>query len=534
MNTEVPKLQDDQAARLADGFRQLGYSVDEVLDRLGAPGQDGLLRNSTMPARNELADAVDAQADLIRLFVLQQSVPAERLAASLRTAKLNFDELVAAGLLAPASDTQVQAVVDVRPYGFEVTSGAQHSADQANPNELSTNHPHPNELNTNQFSTSFEGWIVSDHQPDLDFRPRPTRPDYVLGVNPASTTLAQLSPSAPVSRALDLGTGCGVQSLHLSTHAEQIVATDLNPRALALAELTMQLNGVEVDLRLGDLYQPVQDEKFDLIVTNPPFVIAPPSAQAERLLYREGSLPGDQLVERVVRDGARRLRPGGVLQVLANWANDAIAWQERLADWALRDGFNLWAIERERLDPYAYIEMWLADAGLAGTDQWEPKYRQWLAYFDQLGIEGVSMGWLTISPILDGEPDIELESWPHQVAQPVGDLLASRQQRVQLAGATPDAKLAARWRLADDVVQETMGQPGAADPEYVVLRQSAALKRAMQVDTAFGAILGACDGELPLGVIIEAVAQLVDEELDRAEMMRRVDQAILDGYLLPA
>ena len=105
-------------------------------------------------------------------------------------------------------------------------------------------------------------------------------PDFVLGVSSASSTLAQLTVRAPVARALDLGTGCGVQSLHLARHAGQVVATDLNPRALALAEMTAMINSVEIDLRQGNLYEPVAGERFDLITSNPPYVMSPPSARA--------------------------------------------------------------------------------------------------------------------------------------------------------------------------------------------------------------------------------------------------------------
>ena len=102
------------------------------------------------------------------------------------------------------------------------------------------------------------------------------RPDFVLGVSAASTTLAQLTVRRPVPRALDLGTGCGVQSLHLARHSAEVVATDLNPRALALARLTALINGIDLDLREGSLYAPVAGERFDLITTNPPYVMSPP------------------------------------------------------------------------------------------------------------------------------------------------------------------------------------------------------------------------------------------------------------------
>src|SRR4029453_6428489 len=62
-------------------------------------------------------------------------------------------------------------------------------------------------------------------------------PDHVLGVSSASTSLARLTIREPVRRALDLGTGCGVQALHLAAPAERVVATDVNQRALWMTQL---------------------------------------------------------------------------------------------------------------------------------------------------------------------------------------------------------------------------------------------------------------------------------------------------------
>src|SRR5829696_7188542 len=164
------------------------------------------------------------------------------------------EPLIAAGIVEESAG-EVVARLDIRPYGSD--DGA-------------------------------SGWVVSDLSPHLDTRIAPMRPDFVLGVSTASTTLAQLTIRRPVDRALDLGTGCGVQSLHLAQHARTVVASDLNPRAVQLARLTAKINSIEVDLREGDLFEPVTDEEFDLIVTNPPYVMSPASPGQERLTYREG------------------------------------------------------------------------------------------------------------------------------------------------------------------------------------------------------------------------------------------------------
>lgn len=484
---------------LRDHLMRADYTVDAVLDRIGELGQAGLQRNSTMPARDALAGDRSPLATLITLFPLAQTVQAADAAQA-----LPLDALSKAGLINIDGD-QVRANVDIRPYGFETPDG------------------------------QWDGWVVADPTPGLDHDRRPMRPDYVLGVSPASTTLAQMTIPTQVENALDLGTGCGVQSLHLSTHATRITATDLNPRAADLARLTFALNDLEVDLRHGSLYEPVADQRYDLIVTNPPYVMSPPTDASQRLTYREGDFTADELVRQVVTGSIDHLNPGGSCQVLANWAVTDQPWQDRLAGWAPA-GADLWVIEREYLDPYSYIEMWLTDAGLAGHPSWAARYREWLDYFKALGIKGIGMGWITVVNAQRDQPDITLESWPHEVHQPVGPALGARNQALDWANQPIDGLIAQQWTLRPDVVQETLGAPGAEDPQHIVLRQYEGLKRAMEVDTELGGVLGACDGELPLGVIIDAVAGLLDQRADqlRHTLTPRIIKAITDGYLLPA
>ena len=97
----------------------------------------------------------------------------------------------------------------------------------------------------------------------------------MLGVGPASLTLASATVRRPVGTALDIGTGCGVQALHLSQHAGTVTGTDVLPRALAMARLTARLNGLHWELIEGDLLAPVEGRRFDLVVSNPPFIVGP-------------------------------------------------------------------------------------------------------------------------------------------------------------------------------------------------------------------------------------------------------------------
>jgi methylase of polypeptide subunit release factors len=485
-------------AALRDLFVEHGYTVPAVVEAIGEEAHRALGRNSTVPAVRALADRTDPLATLVRLWLLQRPVPRPDLERALPGLVV---PLAAAGVL-EQHDSTVRAVLDLRPY----------DADEPL-------------------------WVCSDLTPNLDTAVAPIRPDFVLGLSSASTTLAQLTLRRPVGRALDLGTGCGVQSLHLARHAATVVATDLNPRALALARITLDLNGISTDLRAGDLYAPVAGETFDLITTNPPYVLSPPGSAADRLTYREGADPADGLVERVVRQGARHLADDGVLQVLGNWVHPSepnASWADRLRTWIAPTGCDAHVVQREVLDPSAYVEIWLADAGLTGSADYTARYEAWLDYFDRVGVAGVGLGWITLHRSGHDDPEITVEDWPYAIEQPIAPALEARIDAVGWDRRRSDAEvLARRWMLAADVVEETVGTPGAADPGAIVFRSPRGLRRAVPADTALAGVLGACDGELSLGAIVDAVAGLLDEDAValRARIVRDVRALALDGLL---
>ena len=117
------------------------------------------------------------------------------------------------------------------------------------------------------------------------------------------------------------------------------------------------------------------------------------------------------------------------------------------------------------------------------------------------------------------QPSVVVEEWPHPVEQPLGDTAVAHFARQDYLRTHDDAALlAAHFVLAPEVVQEQVGPPGAEDPEHVVLRQRAGFGHAEQVDTAMGGVLGACDGDLALAVLVAAVARL--EESDAGALAR--------------
>lgn len=468
-------LPDQQATdtphRLREALEAAGFTYDNVADLLGPLAHNALSRNETVPGRRRTTGGTPVET-LVRLFLLQTPV---ELDAAERALPGLVDRLAVEGVL-EQSVGEVAARMDVRPY-----------------------------------DAGRDLWVVSDLTPGLDGGPQRVNENYVLGISPASTSLAQLTIREPVGRALDLGTGCGVQALHLAEHADTVVATDVNRRALWVTRFNAALNDVEdrVDVRDGSFFEPVARETFDLIATNPPFVISP--ATGERLVYRDSGLPGDRVVEDIVRAAPDRLNDGGWCQVLANWIISADQpWDERLASW-LSPGVDALVVQREVLDPAEYVELWLKDAGQHGAADYLRRYDTWLSWMEDQRIEGVGFGWINLHKVSTTELGArELLDYPYAVEQPIAPAIAAWGAVAGIT-ATPSDRLT----LAEDVVQETLGAPGAEDPSAIVLRQQRGLRRGFQADTVTAAMVGASDGELTVEQIAGAIAQLTDADPGR-------------------
>ncbi|MEU4390402.1 class I SAM-dependent methyltransferase [Kribbella sp. NPDC023855] len=478
------ELDADLADRLRAAFEAAAYTVEGVAERLGAQGNQALGRNETTVAFRRTA-AGDPLDTLTRLFLLQRPVPRELAEKAFPGA---LDKLVALGIIKEAGH-QLAAALDVRPYAED----------------------------------DRHWWVVADLTPGLDGRREPMRPDYVLGIAPASLSLVKLTVPIKAEKALDLGTGCGIQALHLADRIGHIVATDVNPRALQLTRWTAALNRVELDVRDGSLYEPVEGERFDLIVSNPPYVIAPPAADA-RLTYRETGFAGDAVVEQLVRQAPQHLTDGGWCQLLANWACvRGRDWQERIAGWT--GDRSAWVVQREQLDPAEYVELWLRDAGLHGRPEYTSRYDAWLRWLDEQQVEAIGMGWINLH---NTAGSLDAEEWPYEIEQPIGPHVLDRFERTE---ALPADLTGLYLTMADDVVQETAGPPGAEDPTTIVLRRQRGMRRAEQVDTVLAGFVGACDGDLSVGQILDALASLLERDDLHADYLPKIANLIREGFL---
>ncbi|HTL42003.1 MAG TPA: methyltransferase [Pseudolysinimonas sp.] len=481
-----------------------GYTVERLGELWGAGAEAALAREDRVPAARALSGRDDPAAVLARLFILGLDEPAAVVETALP--HLGADGAAELGLIT-RGDHRIRAAVDLRPYSFLDARGAG------------------------------QWWIASD----LGELATGTalRTDHVLGVGGASVTLSGLLLPGAVDTALDLGTGCGIQALHLAREARRVIATDISRRALELAALNAQLNGItSIEFRHGSLFEPVAGERFDRIASNPPFVITPRRPEVPEYEYRDGGAVADDLVAGIVGSVHDHLVPGGVAQLLGNWeyraGDDGL---QRALGWA--DGVDAWIIERETLDPARYAETWIRDGGTRpGDPDYEPLLGAWLDDFATRDVDAIGFGYLLLRRPVDGRVTLRRAE---RIDAPLGEAAAGLGVHLAATLAAHDAAarlddaglLALALRVAGDVTEERSHWPGAEHPSVIVLRQGGGLRREVRVGTALAAVVGACDGELSLGAIIMAVASLLEVDAPEliAEVIPEVRELVIGGLL---
>ncbi len=491
-----------------------GFTVDAVNDLLGPLAQAALGREQSLPARLVVREHLNEPLGaLIAVFLLGLEVPAEQLAPAVPT--VGLAGLAELGLLTQAghdSGDPVRARVDLRPYA---------TVDALGPADW---------------------WLASDLSEVATGRP--LAEDHVLGVGGASLTLARCTIRRPTGRVLDLGTGCGIQALHAARHAQHVVATDISDRALTLAELNWQLNastiaGTTIEGRRGSLLEPVAGELFDLVVSNPPFVITPRNAPSAAFEYRDGGMVGDDLVRQLVESIGSVLAPGGIAQFLGNWeGRKGEGWTDRISSWLDASGLDGWVVQREWQDPAEYAEIWIRDSGQHLGKDADDLYAAWLADFASRGVEGVGFGLITLRrPVSEKATPLRVvEERRTGPGLPWGDeVIATLERQDWLAANDDEALLAASLQVAADVTEERHHLPGAEDPSVILLRQGGGAGRVVQANTALAGFVGASSGDIPVGRLIAALASLleVDGQALRAELLSDVRNLVRDGLLEP-
>lgn len=482
-----PDLSADLCARLREAFLTTGYTAAGVLAALGPQAHCALGRGEPEPARRASRDA-GALGTLIRLFLLGDAEQERAVRAAL--GPVDVADAVANDVIT----ADWRAGLDIRPY-------------------------------------EDAWWVVADL--GADQRGGAVPADHVLGIGHASVSLARATARRPVGTLLDVGTGCGVQALHAGTHAERITATDVSPRALALARGTFGLNELDVELVAGRWFDPVADRRFDQVVCNPPFVVGPPRVD---YVYRDSGLGGDDASALVVRRLPAHLAEGGVGQVLASWLHRrGEDWAERVTAW-LPGGVDAWFVQRDVADPALYVGTWLRDAGVdprsaAGREQ----AGAWLDWFADNDIEGVGFGYVTLRRTDEANTEIVCEDLRHAYDDPLGPETARWLDAVSWLREHGEKLAATRFTVPPTVLLEEISERGDEgwSPAVRRLHRLDGPGWRHDVDEPTARLLAGCRGALPLEDLLALLGSAYGD-IDTDAALSLVRELVRHGMLVPA
>jgi methylase of polypeptide subunit release factors len=478
VTADVPDGRDGTAlAGLRVALERAGYTAEQVEERLGTHELSS--RPVDTAVHRHRLDERDAFSTLARLFLLGDDVELERVEEAV--APLWTEQLAALGLVAE-TDGMMRAVVRLVPHG--------------------------------------DYYVASDAGPesgaDVPF-------DHVPGIQAPSVTLAKLAVRRPCARALDLGTGCGIQALLAAKHAERVVATDVNPRAIAFAAFNAALNGIHtIEFRQGDGFEPVHGERFDLIVANPPYVISPDASYA----YRDSGLPADELCHRVVETAAAHLAEGGFAHVLVSWAHAVDGdWAEPLRAWVDGSGCDAWLLHYRTSDPVAHAAGWLRTLGESDPDRYTEALDRWLEYLARLQIDAIGYGAVVLRRH-DGRNWIRTDPLPLDRLEPAGEHTLRVFAAQDALGRLDDAGLLdlSLALTENHRLQQTLVARGGLAVESQTLELTEGIRFAVGVDRHTVSLLPHFDGRRPLRDVLELARRTF--ELEPEEQERFVPAAI--------
>jgi hypothetical protein len=309
-----------------------------------------------------------------------------------------------------------------------------------------------------------------------------------------------------------------------------VVATDVNPRALAYAAFNAGLNGVgNVEVREGSYFEPVDGERFDLVVANPPYVVSPEHAY----LFRDGGLRGDAVSELVVRATPTVLSPGAFASVLIAWALDPNDPARRPRSWLEGAGCDAFLLHTSTDDPIETATVWNRDL-LDRPDAYADALDRWLDYYRELGIDHVGYACVVMRKRDDGRDGwVEALQLPRAALRPAGrHVMRLFDVHDELSGIEPDSALDdRRLRIVDDAVvtQDTRFHTGRWHAESLTLRLESGLPFSAELDQSTARLIRGLDGSRTLDEALTAAA--LESAADRATGVSLARQMLEVGFL---
>jgi 16S rRNA G966 N2-methylase RsmD len=357
-----------------------------------------------------------------------------------------------------------------------------------------------------------------------------------MGVSPSSLVLAGMTVRRKNESTLDLGSGCGIQAILAASHSDRVVGVDCNRRAVGLARFNAQLNGIRhIDFREGDMFEPAQDETFDLIVSNPPFIISPEN----RHFFLNSGLEDDEICRRIVQQAPQFLKDDGYCILNANWAViDQEDWRARLANWFEGTGCDGLVLVQDTLDLGDYAAS-LIQVENHEEEEYLRLFDKWMDYYVRHKIVGIGQGVIVMRRATGRRNWFAVESLPPSVSYSAGEDVAQQVEiRTLLDSLRGDEDfLNVHLKLAPNVRLEQICEPtnGAWRPISGCVRRVGGLEYSGSLDGPSAAALARWDETRPLKDYLSELANTLSTDLATLlpKALPIIRRLVEQGFLLP-
>ena len=262
---------------------------------------------------------------------------------------------------------------------------------------------------------SVEGlYLATDHRYMLDEKIRlPEAP--VMYIGPDSRGLVHAAPRKPCAKLLDLCTGSGIQALSGSRYATDAVGVDLNPRAIRFARFNAQLNGItNVRFLQDDLYNSFQDETFDIILANPPFVPSPYS----NLRYRDGGHTGEAILARVISEADPYMSQDGQLHIVTDLVN-INEYTTKLQHWWQGEPTHQLVLGTADRDEILFSVPHSHSPFDQSVEAYKTELDKWVHNYREAGIKAVNFGYIFINKLTSKDDSTYFNRVIHNPSSPI-------------------------------------------------------------------------------------------------------------------
>jgi hypothetical protein len=336
-----------------------------------------------------------------------------------------------------------------------------------------------------------------------------------------------------VQTALDLGTGSGYLAILATAHSGHVVATDVNPRALEVTRFNAALNDLSLEVLEGGCFTPVAGRTFDLIISNPPFIVSP----GEQAVYRDSGLPLDQISEQIVREATAFLNQGGFAYILTNWVQrTGEDWRDHLGKWVQGSGCDAYVLHHDpAYDPAVYATTWVPEAEKGG-EKFRERFTQWMKFFEQERIEKIHAGAFVLRKR-------DARNWfvcapSAELVGTAGEAVLGEITRFDYLAATPDAQLLdAHFRISPllAIHQTAVASENSLTCTAIVLKLREGLARTIPITDGILAIITRVHPDRTLGSILHELAELSEQPADTiiAGALPNLRELIFQGIILP-